>query len=353
MNMNRLKLPILVVLTFLSLVIHFYRLFFISEFANSHLLQVVHARFCYIPIVLGAFWYGLRGGTFVAFLVSVATFIYIVYKPVMNPNNLVNEYTEIVFYLILGGLSGVVLDRERALQKKKDEAEKKLEEAERFALMGKMAASIAHEVKNPLGSIKGAAQIIGDQSTTEDERAEFASIIHKETDRLDGVIRDFLAYSRPSPVNISDVDICGILEAVRKQLRFQAEKQGIKLSLVAEPVAIIKADGDKLHQVFLNIMLNAIQAMPEGGKIEMSCGEVDGRLGRMIKIEIADTGPGIEPPVLDRIFDPFYSTKSQGTGLGLSTARAIIAEHRGNIEVRSRPGEGTVFRVILPLNLPG
>jgi len=284
----------------------------------------------------------------IAILVSIATFLYIVLKPVVEPNDLINEYTEIFFYIILGGLSGIVLDRERALQRKKEETEQKLQEAERFALMGKMAASIAHEIKNPLGSIKGAAQILNDQTITESEKMEFASIIEKEADRLDSVVKDFLSYSRPSPIHITEVDICQILNKAQKQLRLQADRQGIKLDLDARPMPTVKADGDKLHQVFLNVILNAIQAMTDGGKIIMRCHESDDNL----IIEISDNGPGIRRPDLERIFDPFFSTKSQGTGLGLATARAIIAEHKGTINVESEIGKGAKFTIVLPVSLP-
>ena len=346
MTKTGLRLPILIVLILLSLGIHFYWLIIIDAVANSHLFHAIHARFCYIPIVLGALWYGLRGGMIIAVLVSIATFLYVVFKPVVDPNELTGEYTEIFFYVILGGLSGVMLDRARALRRKKDEAEQKLQQAERFALMGKMAASIAHEIKNPLVSIKGAAQILNDESVTDIEKMEFAEIIDKETDRLNLLVMDFLSYSRTSPSRLAEVDICRLLEEAQKQLSVQADKDGIKLDLDANPTPSIKADGDKLHQVLLNIVLNAIQAMPGGGNIIMRCRQSDNN----VVIEIVDDGPGIPKSNLDRIFDPFFTTKSQGPGLGLATARAIITDHKGTINVESKVGKGTKFSIVLPVD---
>jgi len=352
MKILKNKLVILVVIITITLAVHFYELLWQGVFGSSHFMHVIHGRLCYIPIVLGAVWFGLRGGIFSAAVISAFSFLYIVLRQTSDPHELIGEYTEIVFYFAIAGFSGFLLDKERNVRKKKEQAEQKLQQSERLSMMGHMAASIAHEIKNPLGSIKGAAQIIKDKATSDKDRAEFADIIEKESDRLDGVVHDFLAYSRPGPSIILDVDVGDTLDTALKRLKFQAEKQGIAITFNSIKTPLIKGDPEKLQQLLLNILLNAMQAMPDGGKIEVNCREILENTDKFIRIEISDNGPGIPANVLPNIFDPFFSTKSQGTGLGLAIAQAIVRQHKGSIAVDSAEGRGTSFVMLLPINAP-
>jgi len=348
MNKRKKRIIVLTLLIMITLLIHSYELLLEPIFGHSHFMHVTHARLCYIPIVLGAFWFGLRGGLLSATIISFFSAIYIYLIAVKNPHELINEYMEIVFYFAIAAFSGFLLDRDKRIRAMEQEAEKRLQQSERLSMMGQMAASIAHEVKNPLGSIKGAAQIIKDKSTPEKDRDEFAQIIEKESDRLDKVVRDFLSYSRPAPSHFTDIDICDALNTAQRHLKYQAEKQGVKIIFNSANKATVKGDPEKLHQLFLNILLNAIQAPADGGMIEIPCKEIFDKKNRMIRVEIRDNGPGIPDDVLQKIFDPFFSTKSQGTGLGLATARAIVTEHKGTIVVDSGPGEGATFIVTFP-----
>lgn len=350
MNERNKRIIILALLIMFTLLIHSYELLLEPIFGHSHFMHVTHARLCYIPIVLGAFWFGLRGGLLSAAIISFFSFVYIYLIAVKDPHELMNEYMEIVFYFAIAALSGFLLDRDKKIRAREQEAEKRLQQSERLSMMGQMAASIAHEVKNPLGSIKGAAQIIKDKSTPEKDRDEFAQIIEKESDRLDKVVRDFLSYSRQAPSHLTDVDVCDIINMAQRHLKYQAEKRGIKINYNPTNTAIIKGDPEKLHQLFLNILLNAIQAPADGGTIDISCTEIVENKNRMIKVSIHDNGPGIPDDVVQKIFDPFFSTKSQGTGLGLATARAIVTEHKGAIVAESKPGEGATFIVTFPAN---
>lgn len=353
MNVRRKRIIVLVLLVSFTLLVHSYELLFEPMLGHSHFMHVMHARLCYIPIVLAAFWFGLRGGLFTASVISLYSFIYIVLMNIRNPHDLIDEYVEIVFYFAIAGLAGFLLDRDKRIRARQMEAEKKLQQTERLSMMGQMAASIAHEIKNPLGSIRGAAQIIEDKSTSEKDRNEFAEIIRKESDRLDRVVRDFLAYSRPAPARMEVLIVSDILDTAQKHLKYQAEKQGITIKYTSSGPIEMKGDPEKLHQLFLNIILNAIQALIHGGEIDIKCGELIENENRLIRIEISDDGPGIPDNILQKIFDPFYSTKSQGTGLGLATARAIVAEHDGSIKAISEPGRGTTFTITFPSNNPG
>jgi two-component system sensor histidine kinase HydH len=349
MKNGKFNLFLLIAITTATLALHYYGVLFEGIFGHSHLIHVIHARLCYIPIVLGAVWFGLRGGMITAVVISFFAFMYIILKPVTAPMDLISEYTEIAFYLAIGGMAGILIDRERSSMRKKEEAERKLQHAERLSLMGQMTASIAHEIKNPLGSIKGAAQILKADNLSADEKREFADIIEKETDRLNHVVTDFLSYARPTPTNLIDVDISEILNSAHKQLRYQARQQNILIEIEQNRMPVIKADPDKLRQVILNIMLNSFQAMPEGGKLSVSCRLLDQK-PKQVELEMADSGHGISSADIAKIFDPFFSTKSRGSGLGLATTQAIINEHKGRIRAESKEGKGTKFIITLPVS---
>jgi signal transduction histidine kinase len=346
---QRAKFILVASITLVTLTIHYYDLFLMGYLGHSSLMHAIHGRLCYIPIVLGAVWFGIRGGIITALTISVFSLIYIFIKPVNLPSELFGEYTEIAFYLAIGGLSGLLLESERSSRRKKEEAEKKLLQAERLSLMGQMVASIAHEIKNPLGSIKGAVQILGDKSTPPEDRSEFTSIIEKEVDRLDGVVRDYLSYARPVLSTRNYLDLNEIIKTILKQVKFQSDERHINVVFEPSDLPLVTGDADKLRQLLLNMILNAIQAMPSGGKVEVLSKALDSAAPQ-IEIVIADNGPGIKPEDLTKIFDPFFSTKAHGTGLGLATARAIVSEHNGDIKVESTVGKGTTFTITLPVN---
>lgn len=345
---------VLALVTAATLAFHYYDVLFEPFLGQFHFMHAIHGRLCYIPIVLGAFWFGLRGGIITAIVISIFSFIYIYIQPFTGaPHEVIGEYTEIAFYLAIAGLAGVLLDIERVTRRKKEEAERKLLQAERLSMMGQMVASIAHEIKNPLGSIKGAVQILKDKSTPSGDKAEFTSIIEKEVDRLDNVVRDYLTYARPVPTVPSDTDICQVIYAAIRQITPQCDQHQIKIAFAPEQLPHIQGDSARLHQLFLNIFLNAIQAMPSGGEISVRCRVTSDDSNSYLETLISDSGPGIPSENLPKIFEPFYSTKAHGTGLGLATAKTIVTEHEGTIRAESASGQGTTFVIALPLNNTG
>jgi signal transduction histidine kinase len=305
-------------------------------------MHAIHGRLCYIPIVLSAFWFGIRGGLTTALVISFFSLVYISIKPVGLPQDVFGEFTEIAFYFAIGGLSGILLESERSHRRKKEEAERKLAQAERLSLVGQMVTSIAHEIKNPLGSIKGAVQIMKDGGTPEKDKAEFARIIEKEVDRLDGVVRDYLSFARPSPTAMTPVNLCDIFAAVIRQMKYQCDHNGVKISLRSTENPIVLGNPNRLHQLILNILLNSLQAMPSGGEVVIACDTATDKAG-WVRVNISDNGPGIPEEQIKKIFEPFYSTKTSGTGLGLATAQAIMIEHGGRIAAKSAPGKGATF----------
>jgi signal transduction histidine kinase len=204
---------------------------------------------------------------------------------------------------------------------------------------------MAHEIRNPLGSIRGTAEILREGIDPADRRYEFAGILIKEVDRLNRVVQDFLDFARPAPVERGRVDINEALKELLVLTRQQTVKSGVRVEL--RPGALPKVPGNReqLKQAFLNLLLNALQAMPAGGLLTITTTPLDGE----VQVRFADTGQGIPPESLEKIFNPFFTTRHEGTGLGLAITHRIVQGHGGRIEVVSRIGEGTTFTMVLPV----
>jgi two-component system sensor histidine kinase HydH len=252
----------------------------------------------------------------------------------------------------------------------------RMKERDRLAALGSMAAGLAHEVKNPLGAIKGAAQLLEEvgASTPDDPAArEFVGIILEEVNRLDRVVGSFLDYARPHAGNPIPLDLNAAVRRTVQILSSQITDDTVvvKLDLV-EPLPRTSIDPEKFRQVLMNLMQNAIQAIDGEGTITVSTSvrrSFRGRLSHeggaaaprrsgtdemeMLEVSVRDTGPGISPKVLRNLFVPFFTTKTQGTGLGLAISQAIVQNAGGTIEVHSQPGAGTTFTIVLPASDDG
>ena len=225
-----------------------------------------------------------------------------------------------------------------------------MERADRLASMGEMAAGLAHEIKNPLTGIAAAITIIGDDFDTGDPRKPIVTEVLAQIKRLDKTVNDLLYFGRPAPPEPTFADVNEIL---RKTLWFAAQHRGGKnvdkrLEL-QEPLPPLYVDPKQIQQVFLNLTLNAFQAMPDGGTLTIRTDRLTRTDGEWVRIGIADTGSGIPRQILDKLFTPFFTTKAQGTGLGLAICHKIITQHHGTIIVRSEDGTGTEFVILLPV----
>ena len=349
MSSSRRRAVILAIIVPITLIFHYFNPFWGGPHSQSNVMHHVLTDPCYIPIVLAAIWFGLRGAIFTTTVIAAFSLINAVFVPSGNPYELMSDYVEIIFFYGIGAISGIVLDKDRRLRRMLEETRRNLNQAERLAIVGQMVASIVHEIKSPLVSIKGAAQILRYDSISDKQKAEYTGIIEKEAQRLDNVVHGLLTYPRPSSSVLEKIDVREPLTAVKKQLGFQSEMHNIQIVLKSDEVPMIKGDREKLYQVFSNIIINAMQAMPQDGKIELSCFQDNINSKTSVKIVIADDGPGIARDVLSNIFRPFYTTKNDGTGLGLAIAKTIITEHGGCINVESTEGKGTKFIITLPV----
>jgi signal transduction histidine kinase len=342
------KILILAATISLTLAVH-YGWFGHSHFGHSPLLQAIHGRLCYIPIVISAVWFGLRGGLLCALIISTAIIPYIV-RTARPQGGLSVEVTEIVFYFAIGALSGALVERERHQRKRMQEAHAKLEQTQRLSMMGQMAAGVAHEIKNPLASIKGAADILAEDLTPDSPKHEFAEIISKEVRRLDGTVQNFLDFARSQPCRFSMERLDDILVSTLRQMEPQVASASLMLqSKIPSFDEHVWADPQKLRQVFINLILNAISATPPGGKITVELGKRTRNQESLWEIRFSDTGSGIAPESMERIFEPFFTRKSTGSGLGLAIVKSIIEEHGGRVEVVSELGRGSTFTILLPL----
>jgi two-component system sensor histidine kinase PilS (NtrC family) len=225
--------------------------------------------------------------------------------------------------------------------------EESVRRKDRLAAVGRVGAGLAHEIRNPLGAMRGAIQVLESNTPPESVQADLMSIILRESDRLNSIITNFLSYAKPKVGSFTEVDACEAIRDTMKLLRHSPEisqNHELEDSLPSAPV-FISADSTQLKQVFWNLARNAINAMPNGGKLVVG---MDAIPNNRVKIVFEDTGEGMSPEQVEQLFEPFSKSTSGGTGLGLSIVYQIIRDHNGTINVRSIEGEGTTITVELP-----
>jgi signal transduction histidine kinase len=326
-------------------------------------------RLYYLPILFAAFSGGLRGG------VTVSVFASLVYLPhaftsllVQDPADALEKGLEILLYNIVAVVAGMLVDRERREREQQERlatrlgdalAEQRRIEAQliragKLGALGEMTAGIAHEIKNPLHALKGTAEILRDAVPESVPERRMLELHIAEIDRLDQTADRFLSFARPIPANRRPVEPESLIDRVVSLVSTQARQEGVE-TVVATRGAMnlpkVTGDRDLLAQLLLNIALNGVQAMAPGGGGTLTFSLGTERQGgkEYVRVRVANTGPPIPEENLERIFDPFYTTKDGGTGLGLSICSRIADEHESALTVRNLPGErGVEFSLSLP-----
>ncbi|WP_080845966.1 PAS domain-containing protein [Cytobacillus gottheilii] len=226
-------------------------------------------------------------------------------------------------------------------------SEELLHRQDKLAAVGQLAAGVAHEIRNPLTSMKGYAEFLLLDEQNE-ERREFIDIILDEIDRVDTIVEDFMVLAKPKAIQLEEKNIIPIIENVISLLEFEARKRNVAIHFEPEqPIIQIECDENRLKQVFLNFIKNGIEAMPDGGKINITIENINDK----ITIAIQDTGVGIPEDKLKKIGDPFYTTKKNGNGLGLMVSFKIIESHNGKVYIESELNKGTIFNIVLPAKI--
>lgn len=233
--------------------------------------------------------------------------------------------------------------------------EEELRRREWFAKIGEMSAGMAHEIRNPLGGLAGALQMLRKDPMVDEENARLMDIATREATRLNRIVTEFLRYSRPPDLNLKDCDLRELVNETVELIKHDGQVQAAQEVIVHhdQNVPLIQVDPDKMKQVFWNLAVNALQAMPSGGRLTIAtaCRRVTSgrRSGEIVEVVFQDTGVGIRPEDLNKIFFPFFTTKKEGSGLGLATAQRIVDQHGGWIRAESEKGKGARFAVCLPV----
>lgn len=244
----------------------------------------------------------------------------------------------------LAGIIGVFQDLSSIKQ-----MEERMRQADRLATIGRLAANIAHEIRNPLASLSGAIEVLARELPREGTNDRLVQIVLRESDRLNQIITEFLEYARPAPLHPLPLNVGEVLDEVLLLLEHRALPPDLKVVREYDGAVTALVDPQHFRQAIWNLCLNALEAMPEGGELRIGAGVVTQRATRKLEVWVADTGSGIDSESLPHIFEPFFSTKPEGSGIGLALVHRVIRDHGGDVEVRSEPGVGTTFTLRLPL----
>jgi two-component system, NtrC family, sensor histidine kinase HydH len=323
------------------------------------LLHEIYQRLYYIPIIYAAYSYGLRGG------LAASALSAIIYIPHVSQHwdhqdvYAINQFAEMILFQVVGAVTGLLAGAERRerrryeqtaaeLQRAYDELRSTVDQlliADRHSSLGRMSAAIVHEIRNPLGAIRGAAEALESVVPHNHDKAEFLAIIEREVEQLNGLVSDFLQFARPRSPELLLTPPREIIESVVKLTGKQAAQSLVLIEVnVVNDLPGVMMDGEQMKQVLLNLFLNAIDAMPGGGRLIISANRRDEELEMVVR----DNGKGIDAAVRDKLFSPFITTKARGTGLGLAIAHRLVSQHGGRITVSDADDGGAAFQILLP-----
>ncbi len=337
--------------------------------------HLVYMQAYFIPIILAAFQYGIKGGLGTAMIISIIYLPHIILQWGGLVETNLMRFLQIGLFNVLGYLTGLKAQGEKQeriryqkaaeeLQKSMDalreqsekllDMERQLRSADRLAIVGQLTASLAHEVRNPLGSIRGAVEILRDQVPEDVRNSEFFDILIQETQRLNEVVEHYLNFVKKHSRQYSIFDAREVIQQVLQMLASILRKQHVQvITQLPDTPLMIQAVQIELWQVLMNVLLNSVQAASQdGGEIHLEAKIITQNApeeaSNFIQIRIADNGPGISEEKMEQIFTPFYTTKETGTGLGLSIVKQITESNKWQMELKSIPGKGTVFILNIP-----
>lgn len=248
-------------------------------------------------------------------------------------------------FLGTGLVSVAVLAAARHRGRELERLRREVAESEHLAAVGRLAGSVAHEVRNPLSALRGLVQFLAKGQEAGSKQAEYAAVAVAEVDRLERVVSGLLEYTRPRAPRLFPLDLEESLRGTLDLMKDDQRAQGVELNLRVEgALPTVEADPDQLRQVLLNLVVNALEALDGRGGLTISARPGKGQ----VTVEVADDGPGLPADALEQVFDPFYSTRQRGSGLGLAIARRIVLAHGGDIKAANRPEGGAVFTFTLP-----
>lgn len=314
----------------------------------------------FLPFMMAGMLFGWRGA------VKAFVFGILMQSPIIArhwshwPMDAQDQLLELTIFGSAGIIAGLLADRERVQRLKVESTKRELEgvytelrenvekmkRTERLSAAGQLAASLAHEIRNPLASISGAAGILKRGNASSENKQECLGILEKESQRLNKLLTNFLDFARPRLPRFQKVDAISLVKSVTVLAKHAAIRQQVEIvDELPEILPFVNCDGEQMKQVLLNIVLNAIQASSGGGRVAVRASKAETTLC----IDVVDEGGGMSPQDLDRMFEPFFTTKESGTGLGLAVAANIVEQHGGTLRAVNNAGRGMTFRLELPL----
>jgi two-component system sensor histidine kinase HydH len=324
----------------------------------EHWIYALH-RLYYLPIITAGLLFGWRGGLAAAMASGISYFTHGQSAESPDARNTLDRLLETLVFCSVGVLAGVLSDRERRQRANVERAAAELralhqalqdnlehvKRAARMSALGHLSAGLAHEIRNPLTSIEGAAAIMEREPENAARRTEFLAIIRAESRRLNGLVTNFLDFARPRAPELLPTEPGPLIDSVLTLLAQTSNRSDVTFRKeIAQRLKTVRCDPEQMKQVLLNLVLNAVQAMPEGGEVVVKATEEGGGL----VIRVRDQGPGIPPDDLDSIYDPFFTTKENGTGLGLPVAYQIVQQHGGELSLEENGPKGACFLIRLP-----
>ncbi len=335
-------------------------------------IHLILMQFYLVPILIGAIQFGVIGGLGTAIVISIIVTPHIMFQWIGGAQHHVLGYLQIAIYNGVGYLTGLKSQMEMkarnhltataeeltrtlsTVQKQSEEMaelEEQLGHSERLSVIGELMASLAHELRNPLASIRGSVDILKKELSEEERRSEFFQILVAETERMSGVVENYLALAKQSKGIEVSYDIIEIIKNTSILLASRARRDQIVITcdIPAGPFNII-GNPNELRQVLVNLVLNGIQSMSSPGMVSISA-HIRSESEGMCIITVEDEGSGIQADQFKKLFQPFFSTKDQGTGLGLSIVKRIVDNRQWNIEVKNREVAGSSFILSIPMQL--
>ena len=318
-------------------------------------------RLYYLPIIYAAIYFGWRGGLTASACSALCYIPHILMAWHHMPEYAMNQYAEIIVFFLVGTVTGVLADRGRTQRMELEAASEQLAEvnrelqdsfeqirrADRLSAIGQLSASLAHEIRNPLASIDGAANLIESPQTSDEMRKGSLAIIHKEIQRLNRLLTNLLDFARPRKPEFQAVEPARLIDTIISLVGHSAQQKGVTLCKdVPTSVPPFECDTEQMKQVILNLAINAVQAMAEPGEVVLSAHQRDSS----VMICVCDQGPGVDEENMEKIFNPFFTTKEAGTGLGLSVVYQIVTQHGGIVKAERNPGGGMTFSLVIPLH---
>jgi len=335
--------------------------------AHSGPAHDIYQRAYYLPVILAGLWFGLRGGLLTAGLIAIAYFPHVLHGW-HGPHSLFYRTMEVAMYVGVGALTGWLSGRLQVATQEAEEAyrnlkrktdalfslEEQLRRSDRLSALGQLTAGLAHEIRNPLASIKTSVEIMSARDRDvprRDDEPDFGGIILEETARLDRILSEFLQFARTEQTRQPGEPHCcrvgTALRKVRDLTEPQLKRNGVRVVMdEAELDVPVGVCDSHLRQVFLNLLINSLDAMPAGGEFRVH--RLSGQDNK-VTLQVEDTGPGIGPEIASKVFDPFFTQKSSGTGLGLSIVERVLHSHGGSIKLDIEEAPSSRFIITLPM----